>query len=104
MDLPFTELTHLDSESFLPRAPSWMINGALQPRGMPRVINPAGSGDYIFILCENKWFNNRQLGLYAAPHLDKTQGIERPELNRYSRIADDVTGVHIQQIIHSVSL
>ena len=72
-DLPFTELTHLDSESFLPRAPSWMANGAIQPRGMSKMINTAGSGPY------------------AAPHLDRTQGIERPELSRYNRMADDVT-------------
>ena len=99
MDLPFTELTHLDSESFLPRAPSWMVNGALQPRGMPKVINPAGSGNYIysFSVKTNSLILVTLLGLYAAPHLDKTQGIERPELNRYSRIADDVTGVHFQQ-------
>jgi hypothetical protein len=45
VDLPFTELTHLDSESFLPRAPSWMMNDAIQPRGMPKVMNPAGSGN-----------------------------------------------------------
>lgn len=31
-------------------------------------------------------------GLYAAPHVTRSQGIERPELSRYSRIADDVTG------------
>nr|CAD2165420.1 unnamed protein product [Meloidogyne enterolobii] len=72
-DLPFTELTHLDSESFLPRAPSWMANDAIAPRGMPKLINSAGSGPY------------------AAPHLSRTQGIERPELTRYSKIADDIT-------------
>jgi len=99
MDLPFTELTHLDSESFLPRAPSWMVNGALQPRGMPKIINPAGSGNYIYSFSVKtiSLILVTLLGLYAAPHLDKTQGIERPELNRYSRIADDVTGVHFQQ-------
>jgi len=32
------------------------------------------------------------LGPYAAPHLNRTQGIERPELTRYSKIADDITG------------
>jgi hypothetical protein len=26
--------THLDSESFLPRAPSWFASGAMQPRGL----------------------------------------------------------------------
>lgn len=51
-----------------------MANGAMQPRGMPKLVNAAGSG------------------LYAAPHMNKTQGIERPELSRYSKIADDVTG------------
>uniref|UniRef100_A0A1I8BQL7 Uncharacterized protein n=1 Tax=Meloidogyne hapla TaxID=6305 RepID=A0A1I8BQL7_MELHA len=72
-DLPFTELTHLDSESFSPRAPSWMNNDAIAPRGMTKLINSAGSGPY------------------AAPHLNRTQGVERPELTRYSRIADDIT-------------
>ncbi|KAF7633141.1 hypothetical protein Mgra_00007420 [Meloidogyne graminicola] len=73
VDLPFTELTHLDSESFLPRAPSWMANDAIAPRGMPKLINSAGSGPY------------------CAPHLNRTQGIERPELSRFSKYADDVT-------------
>ncbi|KAI3419169.1 hypothetical protein GPALN_006922 [Globodera pallida] len=72
-DLPFTELSHLDSESFLPRAPSWMASGALAPRGMPKLINSAGSGPY------------------CAPHVARSQGIERPEMNRYSKMADDVT-------------
>ncbi|KAL3070566.1 hypothetical protein niasHT_032356 [Heterodera trifolii] len=71
--LPFTELTHLDGESFLPRAPSWMASGALAPRGMSKLINTAGSGPY------------------CAPHVDRSQGIERPEMKRYTKMVDDVT-------------
>lgn len=32
--------SYLDSESFIPRAPSWFASGAMQPRG----LNLSGSG------------------------------------------------------------
>ncbi|KAI1725752.1 gex interacting protein 10 [Ditylenchus destructor] len=59
---------HLDSESFIPRAPSWFASGAMEPRG----LNPAGSGPY------------------CAPHVDRSQGIEsKPSSSRYDRLVDD---------------
>ncbi|KAI1732255.1 gex interacting protein 10 [Ditylenchus destructor] len=60
---------HLDSESFIPRAPSWFASGAMEPRG----LNRAGSGPY------------------CAPHVDRSQGIEsKPTSSRYDRLVDDV--------------
>lgn len=41
---------HLDSESFLPRAPSWLATGAMHPRGLHSSasvssVNFGGSGE-----------------------------------------------------------
>ncbi|KAI6233789.1 hypothetical protein M3Y99_00869700 [Aphelenchoides fujianensis] len=67
---PFTTL---NSEGFLPRAPSWFASGAMQPRGLGTSasmanIDTAGSGPY------------------AAPALPRSKGIE----SRYDKMVDDV--------------
>jgi hypothetical protein len=47
----------MDSESFTPRAPSWFASGAMEPRGLGRPLDTAGSGPY------------------CAPLMDSTQGL-----------------------------
>ncbi|TMS36824.1 hypothetical protein L596_003902 [Steinernema carpocapsae] len=55
---------HLDGESFLPRKPSWFASGAMEPRGLG--ASPKG--------------------VYAAPAVGSSQGIE----SRYDKQANDI--------------
>lgn len=79
--------THLDSESFLPRAPSWFATGAMAPRGLRSSASLAnvdftGSGT----IPVTRQLITGILGPYAAPALNSSKGVE----SRYDKMVDDV--------------
>jgi len=62
-----------DSESFIPRAPSWFASGAMQPRGL-----------------KESFASTPGSGLYAAPAVGSTQGLESSHSTRYNKLVDEM--------------
>lgn len=62
-----------DGESFLPRAPSWFASGAMQPRGL-----------------KESFASTPGSGLYAAPAVSSTQGLESSHSTRYNKLVDEM--------------